>query len=485
MAHVRLIGLQVEALAARLSDDLADVQVVLETILDAGDVGGAISGRFELVGDVGVSAQQCHGRLVERRPLWLPFLQVGRDLGVPAEVVDVLQLAFRRFHGLAQEGERFQRLVEAFLSLLETIVQQHIGIRAARAAIELRCVDGDRVLDLLEQVLVIDDVAEVLVFAVQPICTADRLEQAVVLHRLVDVEIRARRSIEAGEQLVHHDQHLHVRRFLNEQLFRPLLVGLGLGHPRPGVNVLQQLAVGVVDELLLRFGVGAGFLEGYVCRLRVVRRYHRALALERRLLEQREILGRVVDAGRHQDGVSALARKARLDAEVENNVAHHPVHPGFRAQHLLHRPPVLLQLVFLPVVQLPRLGLEPGVNLVLGTEPLVDVARLVDEIEHHLVFHGLAELVDMDVATEDFEACLLVLLEQRRARETDKGGVGHHGLHHSVQPATLGAVAFIDEHEDVADGVSGAGFQVPDKLVEFLVRLPVAFRPELVHERAE
>ena len=43
-------------------------------------------------------------------------------------------------------------------------------------------------------------------------------------------------------------------------------------------------------------------------------------------------------------------------------------------------------------------------------EPLVDVPRFIDEVEHNLVLHAFAELVGVDVAAEDFEAGLLVLL---------------------------------------------------------------------------
>ena len=43
--HVRLVRLQVERLAAGLADDLAHVQVVVELLLDAGDVGGGCSRR--------------------------------------------------------------------------------------------------------------------------------------------------------------------------------------------------------------------------------------------------------------------------------------------------------------------------------------------------------------------------------------------------------------------------------------------------------
>ena len=71
--------------------------------------------------------------------------------------------------------------------------------------VQLGGVDRDSVLDLLEQILVVHDVAEVLVLAVEAIDATDGLEQAMFLHGFVDVKISTRRCIEAGEQLVHHD----------------------------------------------------------------------------------------------------------------------------------------------------------------------------------------------------------------------------------------------------------------------------------------
>ena len=176
----------------------------------------------------------------------------------------MLQFALGRLHRLAEQGERFQRVIEPLPALLQAILQQHLGIDAAGAVIQLGGVDRDGVLDLLEQVLVVHDVAEVLVLAVQPVGAADGLEQAVILHRLVDVEVGAGRRVEAGEQLVHHDQQLHVRRLLGEQRLGLLLVGLGLRHARLGFDVLQQLGVGVVDELLVGLGVRAGLLQRHV-----------------------------------------------------------------------------------------------------------------------------------------------------------------------------------------------------------------------------
>ena len=85
-----------------------------------------------------------------------------------------------------------------------------------------------RAFEALEQVLVVDDVAVFLVVAVEPVHAADGLEQAVVAHLLVDVEIGGRRRVEAGQQLVHHDQQLHLARLVDE-----LLLHLPSRTPRP------------------------------------------------------------------------------------------------------------------------------------------------------------------------------------------------------------------------------------------------------------
>src|SRR2546425_5888247 len=66
MPHVGLIGLQVEAFTAGLADNLPQLQVMVELLPDAGDVGAAVSGSFQFVGDVGVGAYQRGSRLVER-----------------------------------------------------------------------------------------------------------------------------------------------------------------------------------------------------------------------------------------------------------------------------------------------------------------------------------------------------------------------------------------------------------------------------------
>ena len=184
-----------------------------------------------------------------------------------------------------------------------------------------------------------------------------------VLHRLVDVQVRAGGRVEPGEQLVHHDEQPHARRLGPELLLGLGFVGLSLRLAGPGHDALQQRRVRVVEKLLLRLGVGARVLLGDVSRLRVVGRDHGTAALEHRLLEELEVSAGFVDAGRHQERVPALARQAGPDAEVEDDVLDDSLHARARRQHLLHGAPLLPQRRLLPVVETFRLRLEPLVNL--------------------------------------------------------------------------------------------------------------------------
>ena len=153
--------------------------------------------------------------------------QVRGDFGVAAKVVDMLQLPLRRLHVLAQQGQCLQRGVQPLLAFGQAVLQQHRRVCATRAGIQLGRVDRHGVLDFFEQVLVIDDVAKVFIVAVQPVGAANGLEQAMILHRFVDVQIGARRRVKTCEQLVHHDQQLHVGRLFDEQGLGPFFIGFG------------------------------------------------------------------------------------------------------------------------------------------------------------------------------------------------------------------------------------------------------------------
>ena len=108
-----------------------------------------------------------------------------------------------------------------------------------------------------------------------------------------------------------------------------------------------------------------------------------------------------------------------LHAEIEDDVAYHTVHTGFGAENVLHRSPFLFQLVLLPVVEGLGLGLKPGVDLGLGPQALVDIPSLVNQVKYDPVFNALAELVGVDIATEDLQAGLPILFKQDKG--SDKG----------------------------------------------------------------
>ena len=102
------------------------------------------------------------------------------------------------------------------------------------------------------------------------------------------------------------------------------------------------------------------------------------------------------------------------------------------------------------------LAFEPLVNLVLRRDSLINVTRLVTQIEHHSVAYGLVVLVGVDIWTERLDAALLVVLEERCPSETDQHGVRQQGLHGTVKFSGLGPMALVHENEDFARRVETA-----------------------------
>ena len=141
-----------------------------------------------------------------------------------------------------------------------------------------------------------------------------------------------------------------------------------------------------------------------------------ALAVQVGLVEQLVELARLVDAARDQHGVAAPALQPVPGLHVHQDVGHDLLQPRLAGEHLLHRAPALLELRLGQIGQPLGLGLEPLVDLRLGGDVLVDVPRLVAQVEHHPVLHRLVELVGVDVAAEDLDAPLLVGLRAAACR---------------------------------------------------------------------
>jgi hypothetical protein len=84
---------------------------------------------------------------------------------------------------------------------------------------------------------------------------------------------------------------------------------------------------------------------------------------------------------------------------------------------------------------------------------LVDVARLVAQVQHDAVLDSLVELVGVDERAERLDAGGLVSLEQRGAGEADEHRLRQELLHGRVHLAGLGAMGLVDEDEDIALGL--------------------------------
>ena len=152
----------------------------------------------------------------------------------------------------------------------------------------------------------------------------------------------------------------------------------------------------------------------------------------------------------------------------------------------MHRAPALLQLGFGQIVQPLGLHLEPLIDLGLRGHVLVDIARLIAQVEHDAVCHRLIEFIGVDVGAEHFEAGLLVGLQQRRAGEADEHRVWQDRLHRLVQIAALRPVAFVDKDVNVALGVEIAWQRLAhfcDIAADISVRF--LFAAELVDQRTE
>src|SRR5205807_80158 len=84
------------------------------------------------------------------------------------------------------------------------------------------------------------------VLTIQTVHTADSLKQPMIAHLLVDVEIASRWRVKAGQELVHHDQKLHLPWLLDELL-------LGFFLKRFGVFAIEHLVVYVELPLCQSF----------------------------------------------------------------------------------------------------------------------------------------------------------------------------------------------------------------------------------------
>ena len=408
-----------------------------------------------------------------------------------AEVLLILQGVLRWLDRFAQGSDLLQGIVEVFASLVDPVREQPLDVVLGIAVEGSAGVVGDGGLEGVEQVAVVDDVAVVLVVTVEPVDAADGLEEAVVLHLLVDVEVGSAGCVEAGQQLVDHDKQAHLARLVDEPVLHLLLEQRNLVC-RSVLGLVEVVGQHLEVDVVLAEPLGStltGVFLGDVPRLWLVAGDDGALALEAGLTEQLVELARLVDGRANEHGVASTVHQPRLDVHVQQDVVHDLAGAGLSADDLLHRAPALLQLRLGQVGHALGLGLEPLIDLVGSHQLLVDRAGFVAQVQHDPVFDGLVELVGVDERAEGLDARFLVPLQERRTGEADEHRSRQEQLHGIVHLAGLGPVSFIDEDEQIALGaevLGDLGLELSDEVTVGLVStLLVVGAAELVDQGAD
>ena len=199
-----------------------------------------------------------------------------------------------------------------------------------------------------------------------------------------------------------------------------------------------------------------------------------ALASKTGLAEHLVTFTSLIDAGADQHGIAATIGQPGLALEVEQNIGHYLLQPRTTGEQLLHRGPLLFKLLLAQSGETLGLGVEPLIYLLLGFDSLIDIPRLVAQIQHHAITHRLVELVGVNVRAEYFDGFFLVQLHQRRAGKTDKQRLWQQALHGPMQLAGLGAVALIDKDKQLALGAEVRG-QAATHISNKIIRAAVIF----------
>ena len=253
----------------------------------------------------------------------------------------------------------------------------------------------------------------------------DRLEEAVLPQRRVEVHDLLDRGVEAGEQHVADDQDRERVTALLEALHQPVLLLAG--------EMPVGEALGVV-----------------VLRRHDQRRLGGVQAVEGLLVGR----GRI-PAHRHHLGLEAVGLDivAVVLEEVEADGLDPPRGAGdglLGGVALLDRGAFLLGAVG-------EHGVEDLVDA-LADDLQVREPRLVEDRHRGVVGHRLLDRVGVDVGAEGAERALVALVDGR-AGEAQEAGVGECPAHVGGQGAVLGAVRLVDHDEDVRGlGEDGMGF---------------------------
>src|SRR5699024_1760205 len=139
-------------------------------------------------------------------------------------------------------------------------------------------------------------------------------------------------------------------------------------------------------------------------------------ALHECLIEGAGLIDRVAD----EHGIAPSADQSGLGLHVQEDVLNDLRRTRCRGEDLLHRAPLLFQPSLRQIREVASLRLEPLVHRSRALQLLLDLPRLILEVEDNSVANALVELVGVDERSECLDARLLVTLEQWRTGEADK-----------------------------------------------------------------
>ena len=241
-------------------------------------------------------------------------------------------------------------------------------------------------------------------------------------HLLVDVEIGGRRRIKTGQQFVHHNQQPHLARLFDKALLDLLLKFLDQ-RGRVLFAFIEILRQHLAIDLVLGKRLGlprAGLFPLDHAGIRLIAGHNGALATKAMGAEHLVAFASLIDTRADQHGIATAIGQPGFLIEIEQNIPHDLLQPRATRQQLLHRGPLLLELLASEARQRLGFGLKPLVHLLLGFDLLIDVTRLIAQIQHHAIRDGLIKLVGVDVGAKHLHRLLLVPFHQRRAGKTDK-----------------------------------------------------------------
>ncbi len=297
-----------------------------------------------------------------------------------------------------------------FLAFVHGTVEKSLDVHVVKPLETATVIElGHHILYVVEKVLEVHDAPELLVgldqdisllvldVLAQSVDTTHGLEQRVVFYLVVDIENGCARSVKTCEQLVDHDEELHLGRTFHKETLRPRLILVGVLHPGFGKRLLRPVV------FVLGFGglVVVSGVVGYVAVHGVVARHDGAPSFQVTGREKLIIAVGLKDGSCYKHGVTPVVLQQSVVQVIENAVAY-ALDALFGGIDAFHGSPAFFHHQFLLGGKLTPCGQRGKfhVNLFLARQLLLHIAVFILQVEYHLVFHCLLVQVFVDIWTE-------------------------------------------------------------------------------------